>query len=304
MIICLATSKSLLAALNPVSSITLATRIGGSYLLMCLFLLLLLFAPGYVLSHVGGAMAQWLRLFVSYAASLYYTVICYNLMGYVILQYHEAIGYEVDVADLVEQGEAFKDADSPPPKERETAESVITRSETLIKTGRTDDALWVMENWLRTKGPDNDVSERYYNLLKITRKGPEMLSYAKKHLDLLAAVGEKNAACAVYKECMSCDPEFAPSPEVLFKVGQWQIDTDDPRSGAETLVRFLKANKDHGLVPNAYFSLARSLHEKLNNSARADQIMKNIIQKFPHHDLAVHAQRYLAEMSKVKVQAG
>jgi hypothetical protein len=304
MIIGLAISKNLSAALNPISSITLATRIGGSYLLMCLFLLLLLFAPGYVLSYVGQAMAERLRLFVSNAATLYYMVISYNLMGYVILQYHEAIGYEVGIDDFVEQGEAFKDEDSPPPKERETAESIISRAETLIKAGRTDDALWVMDNWLRTKGPDKALSERYYNLLKITRKGPEMLSYAQKHLDLLAAAGEKDATCAVYKECISSDPEFTPNPEVLFKVGQWQIDTGDPRSGAETLVRFLKANKEHGLVPNAYFSLARCFHEKLNNSIRAEQILKSIIQKFPHHDLAVHAQRYHGEMTKVKVQAG
>ncbi len=302
MIIVLANSHSLLSALNPIHSIKLATRIGASYLLMCLFLLLLLFAPGFLLKFAGGNMPERLLLFVTYAATLYYTVISYNLMGYVMLQRHEEIGYEVHADEFTEQGEAFKDEDSPTSKERESVETVIDRTETLIRAGRTDDAQWVMENWLRTKGPDKTVSERYYNLLKVTRKTPEMLSHAKAYLNILVEADKKDAACTVYKECISCDPGFAPSPEALFKVGQWQMDAGDPKSGAEALVRFLKTNKEHRLAPNACFVLARGFNEKMNNSARAEKLLKAIIQNLPYHDLAIHAQRYLDEMSKKKVQ--
>ncbi len=107
MIIVLASSRSLFAALNPVVCTRIATRIGASYLLMCIFLLLLLFAPGFILKLTSDAMPEKLLLFLSYAASLYYAIISYNLMGYVILQYHEEIGYEVDADQFTEQGEAF-----------------------------------------------------------------------------------------------------------------------------------------------------------------------------------------------------
>ncbi len=74
------------------------------------------------------------------------------------------------------------------------------------------------------------------------------------------------------------------------------IKTPDP------LVRFLKTNKEHRLAPNACFVLARGFNEKMNNSARAEKLLKAIIQNLPYHDLAIHAQRYLDEMSKKKVQ--
>ena len=301
MIIVLVSSESLIAALNPVYCITLATRIGASYLLLCLFLLLLFFAPGFILKLAAGVMPKSLLAYVSYAAVLYYTVISYNLMGYVILQHHEEIGYKVDADEFIEQKEAFKGEESPAPKESESAEAIISRSETLIRAGRTDDALFVMESWMRKNGSDKTVSERFYNLLKVTKKTPELLAHAKTHLDLLTAENERDSALNVYTECLACDPEFEPGPEVLFKIGQWQIDTGDTRTGAETLVRFVKTHKGHQLVPNACFILARGLHEKMHDSARAEKLLKNVIQRYPHHDLTVHAQKYLAEMGKQKV---
>jgi tetratricopeptide (TPR) repeat protein len=304
MIIALATSKSLLTALNPFSYVTFATRIGVDYLLMCLFLLFLLVAPGTLLHYARGVLPLKALLFVSYASTLYYTIISYNLMGYVILQYHEQIGYEVDLGQFIEQGEAFKDANQPAPSQVESAETVISRSETLVRAGQIDDALWVMENWMRTKGVEKALSERYYNLLKITRRTDEMLSYSPKHLDLLAAADEKDAACAVYRECLSCDPEFAPAPQTLLKIGKWLIDAEDPQTGSKALLKFLKANMGHPLAPNACFFLAKALHEKLNNSAQAERLLKTVIEKYPHHDLAVHAERYLGAMKMESAQAG
>lgn len=291
-----------MAALNPIYCITLATRIGASYLLMCLFLLLLLFAPTFLIHYIGAFMPKKLLLFVSYVSVLYYTVISYNLMGYVILQYHEEIGYQVEADEYVEQGEAFKGETSPGKADRESAENVIGRAETLIKSGRTDDALFVMQHWLRTKGPEKTVSERYYNLLKITQKTPEMLSYAKAHLDVLTAADDKGAACAVYKECVAADPGFEPDPAALFKIGQWQLAGGDARSGAEILLRFLRVYKEHQLAPKACFVLARGFHERLKDPTRARKALGLLIQRYPGHDLTAHAQKYLAELNNQKVR--
>ena len=301
MIIVLTSSESLIAALNPVYCIMLATRIGAGYFLLCFFLLLLFFAPSYILHYAAGFMPKQLLAYISYASGLYYTVISYNLMGYVILQHHEEIGYKVDADELIEQKEAFKGEGAQAPKTGESAEAIIGRAESLIRAGRTDDALFVMETWMREKGPDKAVSDRMYNLLKVTRKTPEMLSHAGTHLDLLAEANERESAYKVYKECLACDPTFQPSPATLFKIGQWQLDGGDTRSGAEILVRFLKTHKQHPLVPNACFVLARGFREKMHDSMRAEKLLKTIIQKYPDHDLTAHARRYLAEMGKQKV---
>ncbi len=103
MIIVLVVSDSLINALNPVAFMTVAYRIGWGYLLMYLFLSFLSAAPAFLASNFTSFLPPMVRLFLLTAASQYYTIISYSLMGYVILQYHEEIGYEVRPEDFVDQ---------------------------------------------------------------------------------------------------------------------------------------------------------------------------------------------------------
>ena len=95
MIILLVTTGRLIHALNPVMFVRLTFRIGWAYLLMYFFLFLLGSAPAYLFQFLIKFLPAELHLLLYGFAESFYTIVSYHLMGYVILQYHDKIGYQV-----------------------------------------------------------------------------------------------------------------------------------------------------------------------------------------------------------------
>jgi tetratricopeptide (TPR) repeat protein len=300
MIIVLVISDSLINALNPVTFVTIAYRIGWGYLLMYLFLALLYGAPALLARHFYSFMSPVLRQFLFLAASQYYTIISYSLMGYVILQYHEQIGYEVSAEDFLDQTPVLQGESASSAETKSDATAAILNQVTiLMKEGRAEDALFVMQDYMRRGTVNRTLAERYYNLLKITQREAEMLAHGRSYLDLLTVENDKAAACEIYRECLSRDPQFNPNPDALFRIAGWCLEDGDAKNGWNAFVRFIKANPQHGLVPKAYFLLGKNANEKLHDAARAEKALKSLIKLFPDHDLAVHARSYLEKMSRI-----
>jgi len=63
---------------------------------MAFFLLLLQFAPFTARNYIIEFLPQAVHLPLLLFTGAFYVIITYHLMGYVILQYHERIGYDVD----------------------------------------------------------------------------------------------------------------------------------------------------------------------------------------------------------------
>jgi hypothetical protein len=66
-------------------------------------------------------------------------------------------------------------------------------------------------------------------------------------------------------------------------------------------IKFINANPEHKLVPKAHMVVARMLHEKLAQPDKAQQVLTRLVRKYPDHELAAHAQRFLEQLPK---QAG
>jgi hypothetical protein len=108
-------------------------------------------------------------------------------MGYVILQYSEKIGFRVDYED-------FKDPTAKDYESEETDPDAIVLSEVapLIQDGKLDEAITVIEKSKRQQPICGlDLSERYYNLLKMRKRKAGLLAYGVKHLDILTEKAKK-----------------------------------------------------------------------------------------------------------------
>jgi len=299
MLIVLVISDSLIAALNPVSFVTLARRIGWGYLLMYLFLVLLGIAPLALAQTFTSAMPETLQRFLFILANQYYTIIAYNLMGYVILQYHEEVGYEVPIEDFRDQAPVLKGGSSSARGEdKSMVHPLLGRLDILIKDGKLDDAIFLIQHEMGELITDRSLSGRYYTLLKLTNRIPEMLSHATAHLKHLVEGGEKGESCTVYIECISHDPQFEPAPEDLFEVSGWLAEQGNIKEAAAALVKFIKNNPDHPLEPKAHFLLGKMFQENLRDSAKANKVFTRLIQKYPNHEITAFASRYLEELKR------
>ena len=289
MLIVLVTTNSLINALNPMLFVRMALRIGWGYLLMYFFLLLIGGAPAllgkYILAYMPASLHQMLAM----AAESYYTIIYYHLMGYVLLQYHDKIGYEVELDADVLASEGMSSAN-------DETRDLLNRVDVLIKEGNTDDAIYIIKTQAGESLSNPELSERYFNLLKVKGLVPEMLEHGKVHLDLLAKSNQKEKLCEVYLECASKSKEFIPSAASLFKIASALNESGRPKDAVRLYNRFVKTDPHHSMIPKAYFLGATIIHEKLKDSKKAAGILKGLIKKFPNHEIVPYAMRSLKQI--------
>lgn len=294
MIILLVTTESLLAAINPMMFVSLAWRIGWGYLLMYFFYSILGGAPALLGQHIIQHLPLPLQTFLFSLVKIYYTFISYHLMGYVILQYHEDIGYSVNVEDFrdeeTDSHQAALATDTPEGR-------LLRRVNQMIKDGDHNGARNLIAQEANQEPiADPVLSDRYYTLLKMTDMTDKMVAHGRHHLDHFVQRGNKTAALAVYRECLAKDPGFAPGSGTLFKVGAWLNESGDHKAAIGAFNRLTKAYPQDPLVPKSYFRAAQIFNERLRNPQKAHSILSALIQKYPHHDIIPYVQRYLAEM--------
>lgn len=290
MIILLVSTNSLLHAINPLLFVRMAWRIGWGYLLMYFFLILLLGAPAALEKYVIFYLPAVLHVTIITMIKSFYTIISYNLMGYVILQYHEKIGYQVEADDepLV-SGEAAAGEN--------VRSKISNRVDVLIKEGEIDKAISVIkEETEEGEITDPELAERYFKLLKI--KGPveDMLEHGGRYIDMLAKANKKETLCEVYLECLSKNGGFTPAPATLIKIAGSLNETGRPKEAVQTYNKFVKSNPKSNLVPKAYFLGSNIINEKFKNPRKASTILNGLIKKYPGNEIVPYAERYLKQM--------
>ena len=294
MIILLVTTESLIQAINPVMFISLAVRIGWGYLLMYFFYSILGGAPALLGRHAIQYLPPELHLFLFTLVQIYYTFISYHLMGYVILQYHQDIGYQVDFDD-------FKDGETEAERAMVAADDpnsrLLSRVNQLIKDGNHEGAIAEIENERGQQGiADPLLSERYFTLLRMTGVKEKLLVHGSSHLDLLVHGNKKTEAMNVYNRCLSADCGFSPAADALFKLGGWLNETGKSKEAIGAFSKLTKTYPQDPLVPKSYFRAAQIFNDRLLNPERAKKILTGLVKKYPEHDIIPFVERYIDQM--------
>ena len=290
MLMLLVATNSVLVALNPFKFVPVVTRIGWRYFLMYLFIVLLYGAPAAFFNYFPLALPVALTTFVVVCVQQYYTFIIYHLMGYVLLQYHEEIGYDVDYEYFMEKSmpEEFVEVNE---KDR-----LLNQIGILVQSGRHEDALKLLYDETKGSFTDVDLSERFLNLLKMVQKEEGMQKHAKAHLDLLVKQNKKKKAVETYTEYFEGKKMQDITPDSLIKVAKWLTERNQPEKALPCYVSFVETNKNHPALPEAYFSLARLLHERIGNTPKAKQIVQALLSTYPDHELIPEIKSYQTTM--------
>jgi len=289
-VIVLATSGSLLSAINPSISVRMAWRIGPSYLLMYLFLIILYCAPATVMYLAQPFLPRLLLMFVFALVNCYYTIVAHHLMGYLILQHHETIGYDVDF-------ETQDVCENPTGAKQGSTRDLINRTNVFIKEGKLDEAITLIRTETQGKITNIDLAERYYNLLKLKERTPEMLEHAKGYLDLLARADNKDTMREIYLECAALDSSFSPHAAALFRIAGSMNENGNFHGALGAYNRFIKASPKDPLTPKAYFLAANVFNEKLLDPEKASKVLHRLIRYFPDTEIIPYAQKYLRDIT-------
>ncbi len=304
MIMLLVTSEKLGHALNPIMFLGFAFKIGKGYLIMWFFLVLLLSAPGALGYYIIQYLPEFSQRFLITFGENMYTFITYHLMGYVILQYHENIGHEIDYENFQENISDQQGQQQGEQKTNKGSEFIIDeqgeitgQAELLTRKGKLDEAIaYIKEATIASGITSLVLLERYYNLLKLRKQIPDMVSQGKGYLQKLIKINMKEKACQVYIDCASADKLFKPESRDLLKVGSWLKQTDKIKASINAYSRLISFYPDNQLVPKTYFILAQIYNEKMKNKPQAKKIISILIKKFPDHDIIPHAKQYIQKL--------
>lgn len=295
MIMSLAATESLIQALNPMVFVRIMSRIGWPYLLMYLFLLMMSGGPAALAPYIVGALSPIVQVFLFSFAKMYYTILSYNLMGYVLLQYQEEIGYEVDYEEVKKHTIPDKKGGGGVTS-GDNEIKILEEVEKNVMDGRIDEAIQFIQSETQGKIEGVPLAKRFYDLLKIAKRKNELVKHCKVYIDVLVKKVMFSEVIRIYKEGLAINPQFIPNADSLYKIAEWMSRSGDAKNAMNMAVKFIKLNPTHALTPEAYYLIAQILHERLNNIPKAREILKAIVSKYPDHDLAGKANNYLQQL--------
>lgn len=288
----LSIEHSFFTAFNPILVTTAIKRIGLPYFIMFALLYFLQSAQGQVLMFLDQHIEPPLSLIVFYFIMMYFMLIMFNMLGYILYQYHEELGFSIDV-EAHEHEENVMVAPVVVSPELRTIEI-------LVQEGRTDDAVQQLENLVRNSPMDTEARDRLLKLLRLTGNMPKHKQQGQDYISYLFHENKTGQAAAIYQACYDYDKNFRPAKAVE----------------RLELAKFLRLNGKHKLamavlnnlhvdfptyegVPQAYMIVAQLLCEQFNEDARARQVLEFILNNYKGHSIIGEVQDYLKVVNNI-----
>lgn len=196
-IISLAIDGSLRRALNPAVPLGVVARVGWPYLAV----FGLLFVIQASAAMAGAWLGRWMPPVIGdlalMLASCWGLFATFHLMGYLVYQYHEELGY---APERHRGGHGLPDRDG----------ELRGRAEELIRDGDAAGALAVLGEEVRSRAVDLDTHELYHRLLLQGGDAAARLEHGRVYLNLLLAQKQERRALNLLRDALQVDPDFVP----------------------------------------------------------------------------------------------
>ncbi len=232
-----------------------------------------------------------LSLFGFNAAAMFFTTVAFNMMGYVLYQYHQALGLAVDEPRPARGGQRDEPHDA-------AGEQIAA----LLAEGRMNKALDIAYEEQRVEPDSVAANERYHKLLHLAGdKTDRLTSHANRFIALLLRQQMAGKALEVLRRCREQSADFRPEdPATLLALAQSARGLRDPKQALDIMRSFDKKHPRHPLIPEVYSLSARILCEDLRQDAMAERLFAAIIRRYPEHPRAVEAREYQSALARMR----
>ncbi len=306
----LALEKNILKAINPLTWMGIMSRVGKAYFVLYGFLLLLFAGAGIAKQLLAPILPTALFAMVATFFSGYFTLIMFNLMGYIIYQYHEPLGfdgvYEFEDSPETNTGTAAK------------TEAFLSEINILLAEGMIDEAKKRLKQALAE--PDHlaqygnlDYHQRYHKLLLLSKDKKEVLTHGEQYITaLIHSTQSSSKAVYVYADCIKFKPDFYLSEsehtyqlaEAAQNQGKYDLALRLVNKFAQRYPnnpdQFDKRLPKNPAIPKAYFLGAKILFERKHQEAQAKKILASLLRQFPDNPLIPEIKEYLGFMKRVQ----
>ncbi len=270
MIMVLASTNSLFAAINPLMLISMVARVGWSYLGLYGLLMMVYVAEVNTQSLLPSNMDPESLLPIFIAINLFFSVLAHHMMGYLLYQHHERLGIHQRVSDE---------------EELDPTEMKLDLFYTYMDDNKLDAAKAELISLAKENPGDTKLQQKLSTFLLAHGSEEERLSFARYTLPILLDSERASVAAKLYLElAMPDQPGFqlkqANHYQLLAKAlyHQGQL-----RPGLALVKNLHKRFPQTAAVADAYLDAAHILSDKFSQDKTALQMLTFITNGFPTH---------------------
>ena len=281
----LAYTHSFFSAINPFTLTSLIGRIGWTYGILYVFLLFL----------NGGASVAYYFLFDDSTASvffeilfqMYFTWVMYAMMGYVLYQYHEEIGYDLP-ADKVKFDEHGVD---------------LTDFNQLVEDENYQVAQAVLRDII-LQNPDNlDLRKKFHKLVKMSGDDEQLTAAAIATIGRLIDSKQLVDAVNIYLDCLKVDAGFRPeSPVEYLPLVEEMRRMRLYKQAVELSSGFHQRYPRNEYIPHVYLLVSKILIEDLSQNDKAKLVLSFLKKKYVGHEIEMEVESYNKFLSRMRVR--
>lgn len=285
----LAVEHKFFRAINPLRLLEVIRRIGGAYFIMCAYILLLLLGTMETTSLMVEYLPTSIYVPVGNFIIMYFTLVLFNMMGYVIYQYHESLGYSIE--------QEYNESNSWP---HET-EPELRKVEILFHEGKLDEARDRLIKMIQEHPGNLQYRERLHRLVQKIGDIEGLRKYSADYLVRLVLEDKPSEAIRVYSDCYKLDKDFKfGNGRQRFLMAQLLIKNGQSRAALNLLTNLHVDFPGYDGIPDAYLLVAKILCESFNEDDKASKILEFLLNKYPTHPRIPKVKEYLSVISGLR----
>ncbi len=274
-------------ALNPVTWLAIIARLGWPYFLAVSLILVINISAQNAQAFVTMVMPLFIGIPLFYCIAHYAIIATFHLMGYLIYQYHDVLGYDPkEQLVLAHPG----DADH----------GVLEDAATLVREGETGVATDMLRGHIAERGGSEAVHQQYRKLLRLGNDNAALIRHGYDYLAMLLALDKDKTAVELVRECFELDPTFAPKEsEWVTRLAAKAAQLGHTPVALRLLQGFAKRFPKSPDIPGNYLLAAKLLSERMGKDAEARALLTQIKAAFPKHELVPQIDTMLSMLDKL-----
>ncbi|HTA64569.1 MAG TPA: hypothetical protein VK753_03615 [Xanthomonadaceae bacterium] len=285
----LAMEENLAEALNPLKWLAIMTGVGWPYLAVIGLCLVIFLSEGYANQIVAGFLPLPVALVAIGIISNYALVMTFHLMGYLIYQYHENLGFVPEAIQMA------RPATNPDP-----ARNSLDEVGALVREGKLEEATERARELLRGHGGSPAMHAQYRKLLRAGDNRTGLLEHGRDYIIQLIDADDERAAVELLRECQTIDPAFAPATAVqVAKLAYMAWRQNQPQAAYLLVKDFEQRFPKSQYISQCGLLAVDVLHEHMGKDEEACVLLRHLQETVPGDSLMPEIDAKLAAIERM-----
>lgn len=287
-IMVLAMEHSVMAAVNPMNLAVLISRIGAPYFLLYGYLILLTLASGaaqdFALTHFTPGIARTLAGFLNST----FTLMLFHMLGYLLFQYQEELGFASDLQDDEQTGEM---------QNRDRTKRFDADIDMNLKDGNYDRVQSMLKEALKRDSQSTLRLGQLHQLLTARNDIPELYRYHPQLLNMLTDRNDGDGITTLLAAIETIEPGFRlEEPELSVRCARCLYQRGHYKPALKLVQDFHKRFPDSDELAPAYLLVAQALANGLGQWEKASAFLNFIKKRCLNHPLHEQIDVYLQQV--------